>query len=350
MPLSDRVRVLCLADYNQDSVLLVDVGGKLVVNLNDSVERGWGPLIRSIVRRYPVSFALKLSGYGDADMINFVDEEGSRLPSGPELRKEAGYEVGAQVARSTDMFGCRYFVPFSSFHRYQRSDSAWANACTTPIADIGLGYRSKRSEILPAFIRYDCVTHSVEELDPAPSTPTLFEPDEFGDHWGDDLSAQEQASVTRYFASIEHLQGYLEFVRVRVGSTDLAVAMGGSRGRGVTFHAPRHSLLKAIEWEIFDDLLIGNFMRTTLHGSWPESRLSSDVTPYIAKYADNGRVRTHDEVDAYFSEYRQRMGRVRYLRHSIERHTKHAMRSRLPRDSATLTLISRAYQRVAQHT
>ena len=30
----------------------------------------------------------------------------------------------------------------------------------------------------------------------------------------------------------------------------------------------RQSLMSAVEWNAFDDLLIGNFMQTTLHGDW----------------------------------------------------------------------------------
>src|SRR6266571_6622242 len=44
--------------------------------------------------------------------------------------------------------------------------------------------------------------------------------------------------------------------------------------------------------KILDHLLIGNFMKTTLHGKWPESRLYPEFSPYVAKYADNGRART----------------------------------------------------------
>ena len=348
--LSDRVRVMCLADYNQDSVLLVDVGGRLVVNLNDSTEKGWGSLIRGIVRQFDVSFALRLTGYGDADMINFVDENGIRIKSGPEIRKEAGYKVGAQAARMTDAFGCRYFVPFSSFHRYQRSDSVWANGATTPVDDIGRGYSSNASEMLPAFVRYDCVTDLVERIDPAIAAEHIYEPEEFGDVWSDELSKQERSSVARYFSSISHLHGYLEFVNVRVGGRDLEVPLGGPRGRGITFHVPRSSLMKAVEWQIFDDLLIGNFMQTILHGAWPESKLGRNVTPYIAKYADNGRARTDDELRIYFAEYRRRLGAVRYLRHAIERQAKETLQEHLARDSPALSAITRTYQRMARHT
>ena len=46
--ISDRVRVLCIADEGQDAVLLVDVGGELVVNLNDAQDRGWGSLVKRV--------------------------------------------------------------------------------------------------------------------------------------------------------------------------------------------------------------------------------------------------------------------------------------------------------------
>ena len=348
--LSDRVRVMCLADYNQDSILLVDVGGRLVVNLNDSTEKGWGSLIRGIVRQFDISFALRLTGYGDADMINFVDDNGTRIRSGPELRKDAGYDVGAQAARMTDAFGCRYFVPFSSFHRYQRSDSIWANDATTPLADIARGYSSAHSEILPAFLRYDCNRDVAEEINPAAALQGTYEPEDFDDVWSDELSRQERADISRYFTSISHLHGYLGFVNVRVGTRDLEIPFGGPENRGITFHVPRNSLLKAVEWEIFDDLLIGNFMRTTLHGHWPESKLARDVTPYVAKYADNGRARTGDELDLYFAEYRRRLGHMRYLRHAVERRAKETVQDHFARDSPAMGVISRAYQHVARHT
>src|SRR5713226_4221711 len=44
--LSDRIRVLCIADYNQDSIMLVDMGGKLLVNLNDAGDHGWGRFVK----------------------------------------------------------------------------------------------------------------------------------------------------------------------------------------------------------------------------------------------------------------------------------------------------------------
>ena len=56
--ISDRVRVLCIADENQDAVLLVDVDGRLVVDLNDAQDRGWGPLVKRVIRAFPRSVLL----------------------------------------------------------------------------------------------------------------------------------------------------------------------------------------------------------------------------------------------------------------------------------------------------
>ncbi len=56
--ISDRVRVLCIADVGQDAVLLVDVGGRLVVNLNDAQDRGWGPLVKRVITRVPTVAAV----------------------------------------------------------------------------------------------------------------------------------------------------------------------------------------------------------------------------------------------------------------------------------------------------
>ena len=72
------------------------------------------------------------------------------------------------------------------------------------------------------------------------------------------------------------------------------------RDRGFTFEAPRNSFMTALEYEIFDDLLIGNFMKTTLHG---DVGLYPDFSPYVAKYADNGGAKSKAELRSYFLHY-----------------------------------------------
>jgi hypothetical protein len=344
--ISDRVRVLCIADEGQDALLLVDVGGELVVNLNDAQDRGWGALVKRAIRAFPRSFLLRLSGYGDADMINFVDDDGNRLPSVAQLRRESGFEVGADVARMTETFGATHFVPFSSFHRYQRTDSAWANAWTTPVAEYERGFESDRVTLLPAFVRYDVTTGSWESIDPPVAPDRAFAPEEFGDDWSSPLERDDIEALHRYFTSIERLARHVDRVVFRVGGEEHAVNLGGREtGRSVTFGVPRASLARAIEWEIFDDLLIGNYMTTTLHGPWPSSRLYPGFTPWVTKYADNGRARTDAAVRAYFAEYRRRLGLATWLRNSVEQRAKDSVRSRWSADSPVYERARRVYAR-----
>jgi len=344
--ISDRVRVLCIADEGQDAVLLVDVGGQLVVNLNDAQDRGWGPLVKRVIRAFPRSFLLRLSGYGDADMINFVDDDGQRVPSVAQLRREGGFEVGADVARMTETFGATHFVPFSSFHRYQRSDSIWANEWTTPIDEYRRGFRSDRVTLLPPFVRYDCATGSWEAIDPPAADAVAFSPEEFGDDWSEHLERDDVDALQRYFSAIPRLQRSLDRITFRVGGDDHTVELGGrDTGRAITFAVPRGSLMRAVEWEIFDDLLIGNYMLTTLHGRWPSSGLYPGFTPWVTKYADNGRARTDAELRAYFAAYRRRLGLAAWLRGALEQRAKDGVRARLSADSPVYQRARRAYAR-----
>ena len=99
--------------------------------------------------------------------------------------------------------------------------------------------------------------------------------------------------------------------------------------------------MRTIRYEIFDDLLIGNFMRTRLIGDWPRSGLYPNFTPFVGKYADNGLAKTRDEVERYFHEYRRRAP-LDYLRHRIQVNTAQAVKTRIDADSD----VYRAAQRV----
>jgi len=347
VPISERVRVLCIADPLQDAVLLVDVGGRLVVNLNDAADHGWSGLVKRTIRAYPTSYLLRLAGYGDADMINVVDEDGRRVASTGQLRKESGFAVGADVARMTELFGATHFVPFSSFHRYQRTDSEWANAVTTPISDYEVGFRSDRVTLLPAFVRCDCETGEWERLDAPAVAPVSYEPSAFGDDWAESLNAEDRSVLDDYFGAVEHLRHALDAITFRVGGAEHRVVLGGrATGRSLTFAAPRASLLQAVRYAIFDDLLIGNFARTTLHGRWPRSGLYPDFTPYVTKYADNGGAHTEAEVREYLAEYRRRAGPGAWMRAAFTDRARDALRARLPADSATFRIARDAARRL----
>jgi hypothetical protein len=130
--------------------------------------------------------------------------------------------------------------------------------------------------------------------------------------------AEEAEEVKRYVRSFEHLAEALGFVRFEVGGRETRVELNRElSSKGITFEVPRGSLLAAVRYQVFDDLLIGNFMKTTLHGDFGRSGLYPDFSPYVAKYGDNGRSRTREELKRYVAEYRRR-DPVGYLRSRFE--------------------------------
>jgi hypothetical protein len=318
--LSDRIRVYCIADYNQDGVLLIDVGGTLVIDMNDASDCGWGRALQAEAARFQKSFLLCLSGYGDGDM--FVHGE-----DGKPVWATTKAPFGGSIARKAESVGARYFVPFSSMHQYQRTDSLWANEYTTPVEDHRIGFESDSCEILPAYVRYDVLRDRLEALDP-PELPVVpVEPSAFGDDWSERLDADEVRRVRAYFQRFDHLRRVLDFVRVRVGGEEHVIEIAPDRfQKGLTFDVPRGSLMTAVDYCVFDDLLIGNFMRTTVHGVWGAERpLYPHFTPYVAKYGDNGLAHSRAELRAYFAAYRQRLG-LDYVRHCLEIAAMHRLR------------------------
>lgn len=300
--LSPRVRVMCITDYNQDAILLVKVGQSLIVNLNDASERGWGRLVRQVIADHPSSFLMALSGHGDADMIQVQLEDGT--PMRPDLTRP----VGQRIANRLDAYGAKYFVPFSSMHRYQRDDTVWANAFTTDLDAYGRGFDSKRGgEILPAFTRHNALTGDCTRIDPPLAADKTLPSTDFGDDWSEPLATHDVTALRTYLQRVDHFRTFLDEVVFRVAGVDHVVPLSPARkGRSILFEVPRGSLMTAVQYEVFDDLLIGNFMKTTFRGKWRRPSLYPDFTPYLTKYADNGQARTRREIASYFSKYGQR--------------------------------------------
>lgn len=318
--LSPSIKVMSIADYNQDSLLLIDIGGRLLVDLNDGSALGSERFVRRVIRGYATSFLLRLFSYGDADMINYMSESGVRIPPGAAAKRP----VGPIMQGFAELYGVTHVIPFSCFHRYQRADSAWANEYTTPVEAFAEGFDSTRVTLLPGFIRYDCSRDTWTPLAPAPLSGVIYAPEAFGDNWSDVLDADDKKALKDYFARLTILRGELDAVIFSVGGRDYAVDIrqpeDTKTGRTATFAVPRYSLMQAVRHQVFDDLLIGNFMRTTLHGSWGGSYLYPRFNPLVPKYADNGGARTPEELESYFAQYRARAP-FEFLRHRLEART-----------------------------
>ena len=104
---------------------------------------------------------LRLHGWGGADMFNLFDPSGHKLTS-----TEEHHPIVPRSQKSAIVMGANKVIPFSSFHRYQREDSVWANALIPEIADYGNHAMAKGPEILPPFVRVNCETDEIIPLEP----------------------------------------------------------------------------------------------------------------------------------------------------------------------------------------
>jgi len=337
--LSPRVRVMTLSDYNQDSILLLDINGNLLININDANDRGWGLFVKSVARAFKRTYLLKLSHYGDADMINLFDENGGRVTPG--AAKKA--PVGQPLVRWARVFGANHVVPFSSFHRYQREDSVWANQYVVPLSAYADGFDTNGATLLPAFVRVDCQTAEVTELHPAENVACVKPVSDFGDNWSDRLEQDEKQKLIAYFQKKETLRSHVGFLRFLVGGEETTIDLNSKlRQFGITFEVPRCSLMTAVEYEVFDDLLIGNFMRTTLHGG---AKLYPHFTPLVAKYSDNGGANTNRQLRTYFLEYFRR-DPVNFLLNMLEVKSDDIFRKMIPKGSKPYKAAQALYWKI----
>ncbi len=307
MQISDRVRVASLANYNQDATLVMDVDGHLIIDANDAGNRGSSRFLeRERARFTKRSVIACLTGYGDADMINFFDEQGNRVLPAAASKTPCGPGIKALL----DHYDLDVFAPSSSMHRYNRTDSGWADEFATPIDAHGEGFDGGRRTLLPAFVQFDLHTGSYERIDPPANDQPLRPPEDYGDDWSTPLDTDDVAKLREYFGRFSHLPTFLGHLNFRVGDKDHVLDVNKEHRRGITFETPRQSLMQAVEWRAFDDILIGNFCRTTLHGDWwgkvGADALYPHFTPFVTKFGDNGGAYTPDELRAYFAEYLRR--------------------------------------------
>ena len=319
--LTKNLHILTISDYFQDSILLINLNGRLLVNVNDASNKGWGKFVQNITKSFKDPFLFKLFGHGDADMINYFMEDGTRIAPKATLKKP----MGEQINFWSRYYGTKSIVPSSCFHYYQRKDSSWANQFTTDISDY-TNQLAPEFELYPAFIRYNFETNQFHEIKPKKNILLPIDPKEFGDNWEDHLDSSDAMKIERYIKKIESLKDFVDFINFRVGEKDNIVELRTRNfKRGITFEVPRGSLMTTVKHEIFDVLLIGNFMKTTLHGDWHNNTLYPYFTPYVAKYADNGKAKTKTQLKKYLKQYKQKSP-IEFIYHCFERESEELIR------------------------
>ena len=89
-------------------------------------------------------------------------------------------------------------------------------------------------------------------------------------------------------------------IQFKVGKSELNIKYS-KKNEGIEFSCPRNSLITAISHNIFDDILIGNFMKVKLINV---PSLYPDFTPYVTKYGDNGGAYSKNDLKKYFNYYK----------------------------------------------
>ena len=295
--LSKNIRIKSYADWNQDSSLVIEIAKKdVILNLNDGSALGWSKEIKKLILNYKNRFLMKLISWGDADMINFYNHHNEFvLPLAAEKKP-----CGESYTYYMKKWNCNFAVPFSCFHKYSRSDSISMNRFITPLKEHYNNFNNINGELLPAFIIWDTIKSNYLKIDPDRNLnePERFE--NFGDNWFDELDLKDQEIIKNYFLKFEHLKKKFGFINFRVGKKDFTIKLS-NRKEGIEFNTPRNSLIFSIKNNIFDDILIGNFMKTRLINV---PSLYPNFIPYVAKYGDNGNARSDDELKKYFEYYK----------------------------------------------
>ena len=106
--LSKGIRVYSVANQNQDSLLLIDINGRLVINQNDSPEFGESFRIRQMAKHFKEIYLLQLHGWGGADMLNLLDPSGRKLTSIADKRRP----IAPRSETSARTMGANKVIPF----------------------------------------------------------------------------------------------------------------------------------------------------------------------------------------------------------------------------------------------
>jgi hypothetical protein len=307
--LSPGVRCLCLDNENQDAILIVEAGDSLMVNLNDSPLCGDARFIRKLVARHQRSrtYMAALCS-NDADMLNIVDREGLRTIDPPARRKPGMVWERGRIARR---LGVGAYVSSASQHIYARTDSVWANPYRVSWRDFEQNWHEPAIRTIEPFVVIDLDTGGYTRKHPSQaSDDTQIAMDLNGDDWSERMNNAEWSRLSAFFLNIELLRPYLDYLDFTVGgetrrtwiNMDSADRGAPEELRSIAFEAPRQSLLKSIQHGYFDDMLIGNFMKTRLRnvGLYPH------ITPIIAKLRGSARVSSFTELRHFRWRYFRR--------------------------------------------
>ncbi len=280
-----------------DSALLIKCRGNLIINLNDTFCDPSISFLKKEISKSRNSLLLKLAGYGDADMINIFDYENNFIKPLASSKPAPGEILTLQAKK----INCTHAMHFSSFHKYVRADSLWANKYITPEEDLERGW-DKRIGYFKQFSSLSITSEGfkkIESIYPSKNDIKISSPEKYGDKWDQEPSLKDINLIKKYLNQI-NLVGKKSF-NIKVGNCIIRPEIENSLTNFV-IHAPRNSVVRAIRSNIFDDLLIGNFAKLIL----PKRKsINYKKTLRVAsKFIDNLGIKDANETKKFLWIYR----------------------------------------------
>lgn len=303
-PITDKIRICCVDNINQDAILAIDTDEGIIINKNDSPFCGEFRFLRSLVKKHPRNRTYMTSLYaGGGDMENIVDSAGRRV-----MPPAKDFELGKAllVAREADRLGVGTYCCSSSQHVYVRADSVWANEYALHWSELEKYWNRPDIRLVRPYVTIDMATGAVAYNTPEPEAIPRDLTKTGEDDWNETLDEADWKKVFDFFQKHETLRGDVDIIGVTVGGERRDVPMNqraGSIPRGklriVHFMAPKKSFMDAVTWGYFDDLMIGNFMKTEL----VNMTLYPNFTPKLAKYGGNGKAFTNRDLAKFNRHY-----------------------------------------------
>ncbi|MBO8219562.1 MBL fold metallo-hydrolase [Prochlorococcus marinus] len=327
-----------------DSILLIRFKQNLVINSNDT---SWDPsmnFIKKEVAKSKSSLLLKLAGYGDADMINIYDEKSRFIEPIAATKPAPGFLLTSQANK----LNCTHAMHFSSFHKYIRKDSLWANKYTTPENDLTRGWNKN----IGYFKQFSSILINEKGFMKLPSTYpdkndiAVQMPQEYGDNWDEELSFMEEKVVINYLNKIEEINknGFSIKVGKKIISSD-RFNIKAYQKYNFILNAPRKSLLRAIRSNIFDDLLIGNFAKIIITNKKTLNFRNTLKIP--SKYVDNVRINDAQELKQFLWAYRNSYdSKLTLLKSDLKIRARDIVLSNLIKNTKLLGKLKNFYQKI----
>ena len=323
-----------------DSVLLIKCKKNLIVNANDTSWDSSSDFLKQEVARSRHSLLLKLAGYGDADMINvfknnkFIEPIAATKPA-----------PGNLLTLQAKKLKCTHAMHFSSFHKYVREDSSWANRYTTPERDLKRGWDKK----IGYFQQFSSILitedgfKKIPSIYPSKNDLPICPPEKYGDKWDEELTDSDEKFVIAYLNKIAEVNK--NSFSIKVGSKLVSPDQKFYKAESsFIFHVPRKSLLRAIKSNIFDDLLIGNLAKVYILDNQPVN--FKNTFKVASKYIDNAGVNNLEELRKFLWVYRNSYdNKLVQIKSEIKVKSRDLILSKLISNKKILGVLKNIYQR-----